>query len=97
MTGKWVWDGCNGWRIGTEFLTIDVYEDCERHLPSECECTEVWLRDDKTGNYDCEGIYESYEEAQEHAKTFMRQNPNGWLLKDSIKTEREQKEKVCFT
>jgi hypothetical protein len=97
MTGKWVWDGTNSWRIGTEFLSLDVYEDCETHTPNECECTEIWLRDDKTGKYDTEGIFNTYEEAKSHAEQFMRENPNGWLLKDSLKTEYDKREKVTFT
>ena len=96
MTGKWIWNGVNEWRIGTEFIQLDAYEDCETH-GDECECTEIWLGDDKTGNFDTEGIFNTFEEARQHAQEFMKENPNGWMLKDTLKTENDKKEKVTFT
>jgi hypothetical protein len=93
MTGKWIWNGVNEWRIGTEFIQLDAYEDCEIHNQNECECTEVWLGDDKTGSFDTEGIFDTFAEAEKHAREFMRKNPNGWMPKD----KQEPKEKVQFT
>lgn len=97
MTGKWVYDGFITWRNGTEFLRLEAYEECETHDPDKCECTEIWLGDDKTGNYDIEGVFDTYNEAKKHALKIMRENPLGWLLKDNIKTEKDKKEKVRFT
>ena len=97
MTNKWVYDGHETWRIGTEFISIDAYEDCDRHDRDKCECTEVWLGDDKTGNCDTEGIFDSYDEAIEHVRQFIKETPDGWMLKDKQRTEKEKREVVSFT
>lgn len=97
MTNKWVYDGFQTWRIGTEFIAIDAYEDCEIHDPDKCECTEVWLGDDKTGNCDNEGIFESYDEAIAHVEQFIKENPNGWQYYHKQQTEKEKREVVTFT
>jgi hypothetical protein len=98
MTGKWVEDAIERvWRIGTEFIRIDDYEDCSDHSPEECNCQEVWVGDDNSGNWDSEGIFDSIEKAEQYVKDFMKENPNGWLSDDKAKTEQEAKEKVQFT
>lgn len=97
MKSKWVWENSHSWRIGTEFIKIDDYEDCEAHDPDECLCCEVWVGDDSSGNWDCEGIFDSYEEAKRYAEKFMRENPNGWMLKDRIKADYDDRVRIEFT
>jgi len=60
-----------------EEVVIEVFEDCSEHDPDECECHEVWLRCNKTGNCDTLGVYNSFDEADIEAKKFMRENQKG--------------------
>lgn len=93
---KWVQDG-DGWVIGTQFIRIDAYEDCSDHKPSECNCQEVWVGDDSTGNWDCEGIFNNYDKALEYVKNFLKENPRGWTTESKTEAKAEEKEKVAFT
>jgi len=98
VTQKPKWDR-NGdtWNIGTQFIQIDAYEDCSDHSPEECNCQEVWVGDDITGNYDVEGIFDNYEDAEKYVESFLKVNPLGWMAKSKAKAKMEEKVKVSFT
>lgn len=60
-------------------VTIQPWDDiCETHGDKECTCWEVWIADDKTGNWDCLGIWENFELADQKAKEWMGENSEGW-------------------
>lgn len=60
------------WKIPRtqDFICIEYDED------SDCE--EVWLGNDKTGDCENIGFFDTVEEADKGAKEFMRENPHGW-------------------
>lgn len=59
-------------------ITIEPYEDCTEHDPDECQCHEIWIADDKNGQYDSIGIYNTFEEADQETKKWMREHLEGW-------------------
>lgn len=69
------------WRNGSEALLLDHFDDCDIHDPDKCECTEIWVRDDKTGNWDSLGIFDNCVKAEREAEKFMREHPDGWMEK----------------
>ena len=69
------------WKIQEtqDFVCIEPWDDiCERHRDQECTCWEAWLGNDKTGDCDTLGIWESFDKADQEAKKWMNENPNGW-------------------
>jgi len=56
-------------------IIIESYEDCKEH-GENCECQEVWMHD-KNGKLDTLGFYDTFEEADQEAKQFMKENPKG--------------------
>jgi len=60
-----------------EEIVIELYEDCTEHSSDECECHEIWMRDNKRGISDSHGVYDTFEEADREAKKFMRENQKG--------------------
>jgi hypothetical protein len=85
------------WRIGTQFIRIDEYGDCSIHEPDKCECQEVWVGDDFSGNWDSEGIFDNYDKALEYVHNFLEENPRGWTKESQQKAKQEEREKVSFT
>jgi len=66
-----------------EEIVIEPFDHEDHETPEDdphlriCECHEVWMRCEKTGNIDTLGVYDSFDEADREAKKFMRENQRG--------------------
>jgi hypothetical protein len=76
-----IWDFYKDGKRTGMWLMVEALDDCDicEEEGKECECHEVCVFDDNTGNVDTLTVEDTYEKAMEFAKTWMKENENGWV------------------